>query len=166
MERRIEASTRVPVRFADAARTLQHQRLGELLGVQAADGSRHPRLLPTCLEDDGLAPLVAIDIGEICRVGDVVRVTTSIVPVDDLWLLGPVNGVLELRPDGDGSLLSLRGTYPFVLPSTARFGDGVLVHRLVRRSLTLLLEQLGTAMQVRTRASQRVRSSGGMEARR
>jgi hypothetical protein len=165
MERRIEASAGVPVRFADAARTLRHQALGELLGVQASDGSHHPRSLPTCLADEGLAPLVAIDLGEISQTGDVVQVAMRIVPVDELWLLGPVNGVLELRPEGSGSTLILRGTYPFVLPSTARYGDGVLVHRLVRRSLTLLLEQLGVAIQVRTRPGRPVRRVEGMAAR-
>jgi hypothetical protein len=136
MERRIEATVAVAVPFPAAADAFRDGGLGVLLGDT--------------------------DVGIQCH-SNVVRVSLSVAPLHADRGVVPFHGDLELHADGARSALTLRGAYDFWLPSTARYGDGLLLHRLVRRSLTLLLEDLAVALRVHARAMRRARTGDGIE---
>ena len=84
--------------------------------------------------------------GVVLPVADAVRLLDHQL-LEDLFAeideICPFHGRLVL----DGSTLTLTGTYTFVAPTAGRYGDGLRLHRLVRRSLTRLLEQLAETLQ-------------------
>jgi hypothetical protein len=61
--------------------------------------------------------------------------------------LAPIfEGELELRPDGRGSSLELRGYYVVPLGAAGRFGDGLIGRRVARRTAAGVLEAIAESI--------------------
>jgi hypothetical protein len=56
-------------------------------------------------------------------------------PTGAAAVLPELEGTLEVRPDGDGCELVFRGSYRPPLGPVGAFGDGVLGHRVARRTI-------------------------------
>ena len=57
------------------------------------------------------------------------------------------DGALELSEERDGTGVRLVGSYTVPLGVAGRFGDGVIGHRLARRSLEMLVEWFGRRLE-------------------
>jgi hypothetical protein len=66
-------------------------------------------------------------------------------------------GQLTLSEVRTGTRVQLTGSYAVPLGTIGRFGDGVVGHRLVRRSLNALVDLLGTRLE--TEVARRIAST-------
>jgi hypothetical protein len=151
MERAVEASTIMQVRFAPVREVLLDDP-GSLFGGPPADGDPTSRRFTMEL---------GLDLGARTSVSQTVIVHLGIARGDDATIVVPVrwqaSGHEQLLPTFDGEVavaavdegtrLRLTGTYTVPLGIVGRFGDGVFGRRVARRSLESLVQRLATRVE-------------------
>jgi hypothetical protein len=97
---------------------------------------------------------------DLVPLGDADRGTAwslSWTPIGTSSLLPDLEGTLAVRPDGPGCVLVLEGSYHPPLGPVGAFGDGVIGHRVARRTVDRFMadmrERLVTALQERADAA-------------
>jgi hypothetical protein len=146
MNRSVEATASSPVAFGRARKVLLDEPGSVFSDAHTAEETRERRFRT------GLS----VDIGAGASVHQMVTVHLGIpqsvsggfvVPVE--WeatgreqLLPSFTGDLEVLAAPPGVRLRLYGSYTVPLGAVGRFGDGVIGHRLARRSLNTLVERL------------------------
>jgi hypothetical protein len=151
MERNIEVSTRVPIGLEECRRAFAADAL-TLVGdpVDGGDGAVRVELHT----DPGLRQVV------LCRVGRP-RASSHEVRIHVRWRaisrerwLPAFDGeliVTDIGPGG-GSTLTLRGFYTVPLGALGGFGDGLIGHRIARKTLTTLLADVAARVDERVAA--------------
>lgn len=144
MKREVEASTELRSPF-ERARDVLVADPGSVVADCVTSEERRERRVQTALAVDigggGLHHSVTVEFGPLRATEDSVTLAVCWHAVGHDRLLPSFEGELEVRQDGTGSVLTLRGTYTVPLGPLGRFGDGIAGRRLARQSLRAFVER-------------------------
>ena len=138
MERTITAAATISVPAERVRDLLAADPCTALGGCAAPTMSLRVRVGATEVDQEVRPRLGMLDVE-----GDTTELPLSWEAVSHRALLPRFDGVLRTTPSGCGdTTVALCGRYTVPLGPVGRFGDGVLGHRLARRSLDALVEEI------------------------
>jgi hypothetical protein len=144
MERALEASVQVEAGPEPIIEILSRDPAAILTGMPSPDSGAFAAEMAVDLgRGTSLAHEVDVAFGRLPDRGAVGRFALSWRAHDHQAALPAFGGDLEVHPDGKGSRLHLSGHYSLPLGSVGGFGDRLLGHRIVRRSVQAFLEEAG-----------------------
>jgi hypothetical protein len=148
MERSIDVGARAEVPFEAACATLAADPVGVFGGVAVLDGERFTIELGVDVSASAsVVQEVEVDFALLSRDDELARFGVCWRAVGHPDLFPVFGGDVELRRAGEGVQVRLSGYYRLPLGALGRFGDAVLGHRFVRRSLEALVGDVARGLE-------------------
>lgn len=143
VERRLEATETARALFENSSRVLLDDP-SEVVAPAADTEARRTLQLPVEMTvqlgaGSSAVQTVVLELGPPTRSPDAMVFALTWRPAGHTHLLPAFRGALEVAPEGLHTRLSLHGTYRPPLGPVGAFGDGLIGHRVARRTISAFL---------------------------